>query len=273
MHLTEPRTFTTRRLGGLAADLYGVADHRPPLVLLHGMTFNRTTWRPLIDRLERLDPGRQVLNIDLPGHGESPAQASYPTAAVPGQLHRVIEDAGLTAPVLVGHSAGALAAVWYAGQYPYSGLVIADQPMQIGPFAAVVRSLKEQLEGPRFDTVWPQFYDGLGIDLLPGDLAEVVRAASHPRQQVVTGFWRSILDGQTDKVEAAIEQSLAGVGRSGVPYRHIAGEELPPGYREWLTARVPSATFDVWPGTGHFAHLARADEFAQTLAATRDWHA
>jgi pimeloyl-ACP methyl ester carboxylesterase len=273
MHVTETPAFTTRRQGGLAADLYGVADHRPPLVLLHGMTFNRTTWRPLIDRLERLDPGRQVLNIDLPGHGESPGQDSYSPTGVPALLHRVIEEAGLINPVVAGHSAGALGAVWYAGQYPTSGLVIVDQPLLLGPFAALVRSLKDQLEGPGFAAAFQQFYDSLGIGLLPAGPAELVRAAHQPRQRVVTGYWRAMLDGQTAAVDASIEQALAGISRSSVPCHHVAGDELPPGYREWLTARVPSATFDVWPGSGHFVHLAHPDEFAKVLAATSNWPA
>ena len=39
-----------------------------PVVFLHGLTFERGTWRPIVDRL-----GGRVLSIafDLPGHGES----------------------------------------------------------------------------------------------------------------------------------------------------------------------------------------------------------
>jgi pimeloyl-ACP methyl ester carboxylesterase len=55
----------------LAADNdYGA---RPPLVLLHGLTFDRSLWRPSLAELRRIDPGRRVLALDLPGHGASPA--------------------------------------------------------------------------------------------------------------------------------------------------------------------------------------------------------
>ena len=67
MYIVESASATVRRLGGLAADDYGTADDRAPLVLLHGMTFDRTIWRPLVNRLQQADPGRRVLALDLPG--------------------------------------------------------------------------------------------------------------------------------------------------------------------------------------------------------------
>ena len=44
-------TTTTTRLAGLAADTQGHPDDtRPPLLLLHGLTFDRTMWRPALAR-------------------------------------------------------------------------------------------------------------------------------------------------------------------------------------------------------------------------------
>jgi pimeloyl-ACP methyl ester carboxylesterase len=47
-----------------------------PVVFLHGLTFDRTTWRPII---ERLGEGVCSVALDLPGHGE--------TADEPCSLH------------------------------------------------------------------------------------------------------------------------------------------------------------------------------------------
>ncbi len=68
---------TTTLFSNLAGDLTGEPDRRPPLVLLHGLTFDRTSWHPARAELATLDLGKQVLALDLPGHGESPAWASY----------------------------------------------------------------------------------------------------------------------------------------------------------------------------------------------------
>src|SRR5512146_1588415 len=147
-----------RQFGGLAVDDCGTTDDRAPLVLLHGMTFDRTIWRPLVDRLQQTDSGRRVLALDLPGHGESPEQDRYDLAAVPAQLHEVITEAGLASPVIVGHSAGALAATVYAAQFPVSGVLNVDQPLRLGEFAAFVRSLRDRLEGPGFAATWQVFW-------------------------------------------------------------------------------------------------------------------
>jgi pimeloyl-ACP methyl ester carboxylesterase len=128
MHTARIRESGTQLVGGLAADQYGQDDHRPALVLLHGMTFDRTIWRPIVAELERIDPRRRVLAIDLPGHGQSLPQPSYELDDVPDQLNRAVQQAGLAAPVLVGHSAGALAATMYAARHPTRGVINIDQP-------------------------------------------------------------------------------------------------------------------------------------------------
>ena len=63
---------TDHRFAELAGDLTeGELDTRPPIVLLHGLTFDRTMWGPALSQLERIDPGRRTLTLDLPGHGQS----------------------------------------------------------------------------------------------------------------------------------------------------------------------------------------------------------
>ena len=84
---------SSRRLGGLAADQYGRADARPPLVLLHGLTFDRSMWEPALTELRRIDPDRQIIALDLPGHGESPRWPSYDVASLCEGLHGAVEDA------------------------------------------------------------------------------------------------------------------------------------------------------------------------------------
>ena len=44
----------------LAGDLTGEPDRRPPLVLLHGLTFDRTSWHPVLAELTALDPGSRA---------------------------------------------------------------------------------------------------------------------------------------------------------------------------------------------------------------------
>src|SRR5689334_22642425 len=92
------------KVAGMAADLYSTPDSRPPLVLLHGLTFDRRVWQPVLDRLARRDPGRHILSLDLPGHGESQDQLPHSMDHVVALIHEAVTEAGLDAPIVVGHS-------------------------------------------------------------------------------------------------------------------------------------------------------------------------
>jgi pimeloyl-ACP methyl ester carboxylesterase len=70
-----------------------------------------------------------------------------------------------------------------------------------------------------------------------------------------------------------IEHEAAALRASGMPYLYIAGGDLDPGYRQWLGVRLPPATVEVWPRTGHFPHLADPQRFARRLAGTAQWMA
>jgi pimeloyl-ACP methyl ester carboxylesterase len=226
-----------------------------------------------VAELETMDPGRRVLAIDLPGHGDSPEQPTYGLEQIADQVHGAVEGAGLDAPVVVGHSAGGVAATIYAAKHPTRGVVDVDQVLQIGPFADLVRSLAPRLRGPEFPAVWGMFYGSFHTELLPPAAQELVRSTCHPRQDVVLGYWRGLLEQPDDVTSGQTDDGLAALRRSGVPYLHIGGEEPGDGYRQWLAQRLPAATIEVWPRSGHFPHLARPEQFARRLADTAGWRA
>lgn len=85
---TDHAVGTVRNLAGLAADDVGGSDARPPLVMLHGLTFDRTMWQSALAQLAHIDPGRRALAFDLPGHGESPDWESYDLDRVAHGMHR-----------------------------------------------------------------------------------------------------------------------------------------------------------------------------------------
>jgi pimeloyl-ACP methyl ester carboxylesterase len=129
------------RYGDLAADSIGADNHQPALVLLHGMTFDRRHWAPLLAEPAIAGTGRRIVAFDLPGHGESPRRGSYGLADLVGVLHGAISEAGLDGPVLAGHSVGAGLATGYAARYPVSGVVNIDLPLVDGGFGDILRGL------------------------------------------------------------------------------------------------------------------------------------
>jgi pimeloyl-ACP methyl ester carboxylesterase len=258
----------TRTLAGLAGDDYGGSDDRPPLVLLHGLTFDRRLWRPSLAELRRIDPGRRVLALDLPGHGTSAGWPSYDVESVARGVHQAVKEARLHSPVVVGHSIAGVIATVYAAQYPTRGIINVDQALQVAGFAGLVQSLAGKLRGPAFPAVWQMFAASMHIELLPGSAQELVRSSCQPRQELVLAYWRELLERPVNELADFAAATLAAVRAAGVPYLVVAGADLEPDYQKWLTEMLPQAAVTVWPRSGHFPHLAHPGPFAECLAAT-----
>jgi pimeloyl-ACP methyl ester carboxylesterase len=261
-------TFGPARLAG---ELEGHADQRPPLVLLHGLTFDRSMWRPALANLRMRDPGRQVLALDLPGHGESPEQDSYTLERVASDVSLAVDDAGLAPPVLVGHSIAAVIATVYASRYPARGVVNVDQTLRTAPFLQMLKARAEQITGPGFPALWQELSAGMQIEPLPTAAQQLIRSTSRPRQHIVAGYWQQALEQPLEQVEQLINGTLAATRRDGRPYLIVAGSKPPPDYQNWLSAALPHATITVINRGGHFPHLADPDKFAEHLAATGRW--
>ncbi|MDH4116129.1 MAG: alpha/beta hydrolase [Acidimicrobiia bacterium] len=79
-----------------------VEGETPPIVLVHG--WGRTAdsaWWPVIVRSRHT-----ILAIDLPGHGRSVIDRPFSFSLAAESILAAIDDAGLTRPLLVGHSMG-----------------------------------------------------------------------------------------------------------------------------------------------------------------------
>ena len=262
-----------REVAGLAVDDVGVSDARPPLVLLHGLTFDRTMWQPALAELGHSDPGRRALAFDLPGHGESPGWESYDVDSVAHGVHRAVEEAGLVEPVIVGHSLAAIIAGVYAAQFPTRGVVNVDQPLQTAAFAGFLQSIADQLRGPGFPAMWDQFAASMHVELLPASAQQLVRSTSNPRQDLVLGYWREVLERPASDLAELTSAGLAALRTAEMPYLIVAGSDPEPEYRQWLNEVLPHAVITVLPGSGHFPHLAHPDDFAECLATTAHWTA
>jgi abhydrolase domain-containing protein 14 len=100
---------------------YGEAKRRP-VVLLHGMKFQAETWRELGTLEVLAGLGLQVLAVDMPGFGKSPASETLPVEV----LAQFVRQQGLDRVVLVGPSMGGRIALEFAIKYPQriAGLIL-----------------------------------------------------------------------------------------------------------------------------------------------------
>jgi pimeloyl-ACP methyl ester carboxylesterase len=262
---------SARLFARLAGDLNGDPDHRAPLILLHGLTFDRAMWRPALAELATIDPGRRVLTVDLPGHGRSPAWPSYDVEGIAEAVHRAALAAKLPPPVLAGHSAAAVIATVYAARYPARGVVNVDQWLQVEPAARLIQAHAGQIRGPGFAAVWEMFEASMDIELLPRPAQELLRSARYLRPDLITGYWEELLERPVADLAGDVAAVLAGLRTAKLPYLFIAGHDVEPDYRAWLGHVLPQARVAVWPGSGHFPHLAHPRRFAECLAATARW--
>src|ERR1700710_2033843 len=87
----------------LACERHGSGE---PLVLVHGVTHRRQAWYPVLDLLT---PHREVILVDLPGHGQSPplVTGGRPVEDVLRDLFKdFLDDQDLHRPPVAGNSLG-----------------------------------------------------------------------------------------------------------------------------------------------------------------------
>jgi pimeloyl-ACP methyl ester carboxylesterase len=218
-------------------------------------------WAPVI---EKLSETFTCLNIDLPGHGESLDAGTYGLEWVVRAVHEVIEQQRMERPIIVGHSAGAILAAFYAGTFPTAAVVTSDQALRSVAFMESIRGVQEQLRGPAFLGIWRSIETRFGIELIPESRRHLVQGATPPRQDVVLGYWREILDTPPTELQDRFIEVLR---RIDAPFTSIFGEEVELDYRTWFSGIVPQGEIDVYPNCGHFPHLVDPDRFADQIRA------
>jgi pimeloyl-ACP methyl ester carboxylesterase len=251
---------TTPQQTSLAFERHGTGV---PIVLVPGLTFDRRSWRPIVDRL-----GERVctIAIDLPAHGASTGPPCD-LEDVAAQVHRLLASLDVADPILVGHSMSGGVAMIYAARYPVRGAVTVDSPIDVRPFAQLVRSIAPALRGPGFADAFATFERSMGLDLVPEPLRTAALDAHEVRQEVVLGYWDELLRSDPEQLQARVEQVAAEID---APCLSVFGRQLSPEERDYLSRLVPHAQVEEWPGRGHFVHLADADRFAARLNAFVD---
>jgi len=138
--MSTAHSFTTRDNVSLTYYLWrkGGAP-RPLLVLLHGLGSNHTRWREFVEHTSLADHW-DILAPDLRGHSESMVRGRFTVNTWAQDLAEMLAHEGYREAVVVGHSLGAHAALFFAKRYPGAvrGLVLID-PLSQESFTFVMR--------------------------------------------------------------------------------------------------------------------------------------
>lgn len=234
----------------------------PALVFLHGISWDRRIWQPLIAQLRSQF---RCVALDLPGHGMSadlPTRRDYHLDSIGRPLHAAIAALGIDKPVMIGHSLGGAIASFYAAQFPVRAVLNIDQPLRLGPMVAAANQRRDMIHGPDFPTFWSGLMKSFGLEQLPDGLREWAQSLSRPRQEIVLAYWDQLFANKPDVFQDYVDKHLRQIAS---PYTAAYGILPGDDYVPWLQARLPRAEVIDLAIPSHFAYLLAPERFTAIL--------
>ncbi len=238
----------------------------PRIVLLHGFTQTSASWAPVAGPLAE---DRQVVAVDLPGHGGSSevrldlTDTAAPVAEVGGQA------------TYVGYSMGGRVALRLALDRPR----LVERLVLIGATAGIDET-DERAARRAADEARAQALERDGVDrFLEGWLAQPLFAGLTPRPEdlaarranTAEGLAASLRQSGTGTMDPPWWDELAVLGRAGIPVAVVVGErdaKFTALGQRLVTAIGATATLVAIPGAGHACHLEDPDAVLAVLRGT-----
>ena len=239
---------------GLAYERFGAG---PPLVLLHGIGHRRQAWDVVVPRLA---PYRDLIVVDLPGHGESPPLETSGRSvadALVADILGLLDELGLERPHFAGSSLGGRISL-EAAVLDRAATVTAISPAgfwrssrELTYARAVSKAMEAagRLVSP-FGPVLARSTAGRAAIY-----AEIVSKPSRVTPEQAEGDMNAFLAAtRTTNAILAVATAFTGTVPAGVPVTIAWGTNdrlLPP--RQALVAkeRIPQARLVPLPGCGH----------------------
>jgi pimeloyl-ACP methyl ester carboxylesterase len=228
------------------------------VVFVHGWNCDLTFWRAQIPAVD----GRvRAIFLDLPGFGRSDKpDVAYTMDYFAGAIDAVLQAAGVTRAVLVGHSLGAPAVRQYYRRFrsKVAALVVVDGPLR-SPFGDSAQTARfvAQWEGPDYAERVSGMVDGLFATSADTVLrAAVKRQMQGTPQRVAASAMRGMADPaiwRDDPIEVPVLAVM-----SGRPL-------WSPDYVAYVKRLAPGVRYETMAGVGHFLMLERPAEFNAIL--------
>ena len=211
-----------------------------PLLLVHGAGGTHLHWPEALRRL----PGRRVIAVDLPGHGDSPLPGERSVPAYACRVLALLDALGIARVAVGGHSMGGAIALTLALSAPerVAGLLLVGTGARLRVTPAIVLASADPSRSREVaDAVAGASFGSGASPELRRALAEGVEAIPH-----------GILHGDFTACDAFDAMERLGAVRA--PARIVVGAEdrlTPPRYAAFLRERLPGDGLLTVPGAGH----------------------
>jgi pimeloyl-ACP methyl ester carboxylesterase len=251
-----------------AAMVYDDRGTGRPVVLVHGVSMSRRFFErntgPLSERF-------RVIDVDLRGHGDSPAsEGGHTVAKYARDLHLMIGELALEAPVVVGWSMGSMVAWDMIRQFGTDGLgahvVVSQGPSdlkrddwELGAFSmddllGLLTAAQSDYRGVMAEFVPSMFMDDRPASELDMLIAETQRLGANAGTCIL--------------LDQSMQDYRDVVGSHSLPTLLAWGRDeklIPVAGGEWLAAHQP-AELVVFERSGHCPMWEEPDRFNQVVA-------
>ena len=242
--------------GGIYYTSAGPGDPAlPPILLIHGAGGSRLDWPGALRRI----PGRQVLTVDLPGHGKSTGPGREQIADYAADVAGLLAGLAIPRVVVVGHSMGGAVTLRLALSYPdrVAGLVLLGSGARLRVHPDI---LKLVVSDPASTTAF----------IVAQEYASGTAQASLDRgQRLLQAVDPTVIYGDYSACDHF--DVMAELGQIAAPTLVIVGAEdrfTPVKYGEYLARNIPRAQLLVIERAGHMVMLEQPEVVSK---AVQEW--
>ena len=245
------------KLDGNKIHYYDVGNTKSDsaIVLIHGWTCNADFWRDSINAF----PGKRVIALDLPGHGQSDKpKLNYSMEYFAKSVDAVMTKAGVKKAVLVGHSMGTPVSREFYRLYPQKtlGIVIVDGALK----SFFPKALADQYIGQmkaNYKESSAKFVDGMAMVIKDEALRKYVREAMLSTPDYVG----------ISAIEGMVDEKIWKEDKINVPVLAVMAKSptWPADIKEIYTSIAPNIDFQMWSGVSHFLFMEKPAEFNEQV--------